>query len=86
MHLIYFMRVFIIASVAQLTWINCASAFTCYDATGNTLNSGAVTATANVYVNLQPSVAVGQNLVVDLSSSIFVVMIIRIHEMIMSAC
>lgn len=52
MHLIYFMRVFIIASVAQLTWINCASAFTCYDATGNTLNSGAVTATANVYVNL----------------------------------
>lgn len=71
MHLIYFMRVFIIASVAQLTWINCASAFTCYDATGNTLNSGAVTATANVYVNLQPSVAVGQNLVVDLSSSIF---------------
>ncbi len=45
-------------------------AFTCYDSTGNTLNSASGTATANVYVNLQPSVAVGQNLVVDLFSSI----------------
>lgn len=48
-----------------------SSAFTCYDSTGNTLNSASGTATANVYVNLQPSVAVGQNLVVDLSSSIY---------------
>jgi len=71
MQLIRFIRVFIIASAAQLVWINGAGAFTCYDATGNTLNSGAVNATANVYVNLQPSVAVGQNLVVDLSKSIF---------------
>ncbi|WP_029988041.1 MULTISPECIES: fimbrial protein [unclassified Serratia (in: enterobacteria)] len=48
-----------------------SEAFTCYDSTGNTLSSIAGTATANVYVNLQPSVAVGQNLVVDLSHSIF---------------
>ncbi|HGM5492507.1 TPA: fimbrial protein [Serratia fonticola] len=47
-----------------------SSAFTCYDSTGNTLNSAAGTGTANVYVNLQPSVAIGQNLVVDLISSI----------------
>ena len=71
MQLIRFIRVFIIASVAQLVWINGAGAFTCYDATGNTLNSGAVSATSNVYVNLQPNVTVGQNLVVDLSQSIF---------------
>lgn len=61
----------IIAAIVQLAWVNNANAFTCYDVTGNTLNSGSGTATANVYVNLQPSVAVGQNLVVDLSSSIF---------------
>lgn len=47
-----------------------SSAFTCYDSTGNTLNSASGTATANVYVNLQPAVAVGQNLVVDLLGSI----------------
>ncbi|ALX97178.1 fimbrial protein [Serratia fonticola] len=46
-------------------------AFTCHDSTGHTLNSGAVTASADVYVNLQPTVAFGQNLVVDLSNSIF---------------
>ena len=47
-----------------------SSAFTCYDSTGNTLNSASGTGTANVYVNLQPAVAVGQNLVVDLFGSI----------------
>lgn len=70
MHLIHFMRVVIIASVAQLTWINSASAFTCYDTSGNIL-ANTVSGTANVYVNLQPTLAIGQNLVVDLSSSIF---------------
>ncbi len=48
-----------------------AYAFTCYDSTGNVLNSASGTATANVYVNLQPSVQAGQNLVVDLSQSIY---------------
>ncbi|AWF35664.1 fimbrial protein [Klebsiella oxytoca] len=75
MQLIRFIRVFIIASVAQLVWINGAGAFTCYDSTGNTVTgkdtTGNVVATSNVYVSLQPSIAVGQNLVVDLSSSIF---------------
>ena len=70
MHLIHLMRVIIIASVAQLTWINCASAFTCYDTSGNTLVN-TEWGTANVYVNLQPTLAIGQNLVVDLASSIF---------------
>ncbi|MGO2304681.1 fimbrial protein [Providencia sp.] len=46
-------------------------AFTCYDSTGNTLNSASGTGVANVYVNLQPSVQSGQNLVVDLSQSVF---------------
>lgn len=75
MQLIRFIRVFIIASVAQLVWINGAGAFTCYDTTGNTISGNHagsnVFASANVYVNLQPSVAVGQNLIVDLSQSIF---------------
>lgn len=71
MQLIRFIKVFIIASVAQLVWINGAGAFTCKDIAGNTLNSGVnAPKVANVYVNLQPSVAVGQNLVVDLSQSI----------------
>nr|WP_282556900.1 MULTISPECIES: fimbrial protein [Providencia] len=51
--------------------ISSAYAFTCYDSTGNVLNSASGTATANVYVNLQPSVQAGQNLVVDLSQSIY---------------
>ncbi len=45
-------------------------AFTCTDSTGNILQSSNVTQTANAYVNLQPSVQPGQNLVVDLSQSI----------------
>ncbi len=48
-----------------------SSAFTCYDSTGITLHSEAGTGTANVRVNLSPSVAIGQNLMVDLSTSIF---------------
>lgn len=43
------------------------TAFTCkVSATGQTITSG----TANVYVNLTPSIGVGQNLIVDLSSQI----------------
>lgn len=48
-----------------------AHAFTCYDATGVTLDSLYGDQSTNVYVNLQPSLGVGQNLVVDLSQSIF---------------
>ncbi|KUQ13837.1 fimbrial protein [Klebsiella aerogenes] len=48
-------------------WSLDVAAFTCKVAdTGQTIASGA----ANVYVNLTPSIGVGQNLVVDLSSSI----------------
>ncbi|MFH3435518.1 fimbrial protein [Klebsiella aerogenes] len=48
-------------------WSLDVAAFTCKVAdTGQTMTSGA----ANVYVNLTPSIGVGQNLVVDLSSSI----------------
>lgn len=44
-----------------------AGAFTCQViATGQSLNSG----TVNVYVNLQPSLGVGQNLIIDLSMAI----------------
>ncbi|MGJ3285926.1 fimbrial protein [Klebsiella michiganensis] len=46
-------------------------AFTCYDATGVTLDSLYGDQSTNVYVNLQPSLGVGQNLVVDLSQSVF---------------
>ncbi|NMD82944.1 MULTISPECIES: fimbrial protein [Klebsiella] len=47
-----------------------ARAFTCRDATGTTLNSDTGGKSISVYVNLQPRIEVGQNLVVDLSSSI----------------
>lgn len=48
-------------------WSLDAAAFTCkVNDTGQTMTSGS----ANVYVNLTPSVGVGQNLVVDLSSSV----------------
>ncbi|WP_424991838.1 fimbrial protein [Klebsiella oxytoca] len=46
-------------------------AYTCYDSTGTILNSDTGVKVSNVYVNLQPSLGAGQNLVVDLSSSIF---------------
>lgn len=57
--------------IIYLASISSVYAFTCYDSTGNVLDSLSGTATANVYVNLQPSVQAGQNLVVDLSRSIF---------------
>nr|WP_275074717.1 fimbrial protein [Providencia rettgeri] len=50
----------------------CSSfAYRCYDSTGNTLVSGTGNNMGNAYVNLQPNVLPGQNLVVDLSKSIF---------------
>lgn len=62
--------------IIYLASISSVYAFTCYDSTGNVLDSLSGTATANVYVNLQPSVQAGQNLVVDLSRSIFVATIV----------
>lgn len=50
--------------------ISLSYAFTCTDSTGNIVNSDKGTKIADVYVNLQPSVQPGQNLVVDLSQSI----------------
>lgn len=50
--------------------ISSSYAFTCTDSTGNILQNSNVTQTANTYVNLQPSLQPGQNLVVDLSQSI----------------
>lgn len=45
-------------------------AFSCMDASGQTLHSMAGPGSVNVYVNLQPTIAVGQNLVVDISRSV----------------
>ena len=54
-------------SLLLMGWSRDAAAFSCHvPDTGQTMDSGS----ANVYVNLMPSIGVGQNLVVDLSSSI----------------
>lgn len=53
-----------------LASISSVYAFTCRDTTGNVLSYTQSPVTANAYVNLQPSVQAGQNLVVDLSQSI----------------
>ncbi|SRR5471030_364964 len=53
--------------VIVMGYSSLAHAFTCQvPATGQILGAG----TANVYVNLTPSIGVGQNLIVDLSNSI----------------
>ncbi|CAM7142496.1 Mannose-binding protein FimH [Klebsiella michiganensis] len=55
-------------SLLLMGWSLDAAAFSCQAPdTGQTMDSGS----ANIYVNLAPSIGVGQNLVVDLSSSIF---------------
>nr|WP_314266679.1 fimbrial protein [uncultured Moellerella sp.] len=64
-------RLFSVSLFVYLAGASSVYAFTCRDATGNTLNSTSGTATANVYVNLIPNVQSGQNLVVDLSQSVF---------------
>lgn len=54
-------------SLLLMGWSLDAAAFSCQvPDTGQTMDSGS----ANIYVNLAPSIGVGQNLVVDLSSSI----------------
>lgn len=59
--------ILLLASVYLMAYSSEANAFTCkVSATGQTVSSG----TANVYVNLTPSIGVGQNLIVDLSSKI----------------
>ena len=55
-------------SLLLMGWSLDAAAFSCQvPDTGQTMDSGS----ANIYVNMAPSIGVGQNLVVDLSSSIF---------------
>lgn len=55
-------------SLLLMGWSLDTAAFSCkVPDTGQTMDSGS----ANIYVNLAPSIGVGQNLVVDLSSSIF---------------
>ncbi|WP_058913912.1 fimbrial protein [Entomohabitans teleogrylli] len=56
--------------LSLIIYSNSSHAFRCKDYTGNEVTSTNVTETANVYVNLQPSLLPGQNLVVDLSTSI----------------
>ncbi|HDX8786813.1 TPA: fimbrial protein [Klebsiella michiganensis] len=56
------------SSLLLMGWSLDAAAFSCQAPdTGQKMDSGS----ANIYVNLAPSIGVGQNLVVDLSSSIF---------------
>lgn len=56
----------LLASVFLIGYASGASAFTCKVSTGQIISSG----TANVYVDLTPSIGVGQNLIVDLSREI----------------
>ncbi|AQT65147.1 fimbrial chaperone protein [Serratia marcescens] len=62
----------LVASVCLMAYSSGANAFACKDATGNVINSssGGGAGTFTVYANLTPSVQAGQNLVVDLNSSI----------------
>ncbi|MBJ2097669.1 fimbrial protein [Serratia ureilytica] len=57
----------LLAFLSLIAYTSGAHAFTCkVSATGQIVGSG----TANVYVNLTPSIGAGQNLIVDLSSQI----------------
>ena len=56
-------------SLLLLGWSASAWSFACRTAAGVTIPIGG--GSANVYVNMAPSVSVGQNLVVDLSTQIF---------------
>lgn len=60
----------LIVSCLLIAYSSSASAFTCRDSRGNTINSATGTGTLNVYANLTPSIQPGQVLVVDLSQSI----------------
>lgn len=64
-------KLIFVNSFIYFVGVSSAYAFTCYDSTGNVLSYTQSPVTANAYVNLQPSVQLGQNLVVDLSNSIF---------------
>lgn len=59
----------LVASVCLMAYSSGANAFACRTAAGAEIPIGG--GSANVYVNLTPSVGAGQNLVVDLSQSIF---------------
>lgn len=64
-------RLLSINLLIYLAGTSLAYAFTCMDTTGNILSYTQSPVTANAYVNLVPSVELGQNLVVDLSQSIY---------------
>lgn len=59
----------LVASVCLMAYSSGANAFTCQTASGVSIPSGG--GSANVYLNLTPSIGVGQNLVIDLSNQIY---------------
>lgn len=59
----------LLTALLLMSWSANVLAFACRTANGATIPIGG--GTANVYVNLTPSVSVGQNLVVDLSTQIY---------------
>lgn len=59
----------LLTTLLLISWSFNAWSFACKTAAGTTIPIGG--GSANVYVNLAPTVSVGQNLVVDLSTQIF---------------
>lgn len=59
----------VLTALLMMGWSFNVWSFACRTASGTTIPVGG--GTANVYVNLAPTVSVGQNLVVDLSTQIF---------------
>lgn len=77
-------RVITLFAVLLMGWSVNARSFACKTANGTAIPIGG--GSANVYVNLAPAVNVGQNPVVDLSTQIFAITIIRKPLQTMSHC
>ncbi|MTD29408.1 fimbrial protein [Erwinia sp. J316] len=60
----------LVISCLIMAYSSGADAFTCRDAQGNKLNSGNITGSLNVYVNIDPILQTDKVLVVNLSNSI----------------
>ncbi|BEN14187.1 protein FimH (plasmid) [Serratia marcescens] len=60
----------LVASVCLMAYSSGANAFTCRDASGNTVSSESGGKSLNIYVNLTPEVQKGTVLVVDMSQSL----------------